>query len=699
MALSENHVSENKSILINREISWLKFNDRVLAQVSDQRHPLLERARFLSITQKNLDEWFMVRLASIHQMAQLHLQTREPTGLLPTEELDLISAAAGGQLKKQHSLYTRSLVPMLAKNGISILDIDDLSTDQFGWLKEYFDQEIEPILTPMADDGTRPFPFLANDSLNLAIRLIKNSKKSDKKEHFAFIQVPKNLQRVIELPVGQGQVFVLIEDVIRHFVGSLFNGYEIREVTAFHILRDMELSIAEEDTPNLLNEVRSQLKKRERGQVIRLVAEKGMSKKTERRLEKVLPLNRRRVYRVTNPVDPAFLDYLTKRVNRPELFYHSFRSKADPDLLGPKIFDQISQGDILLQHPYDDFAPVLNLIKQAANDPQTVAIKMTLYRVSKDSPIVAALAQAANAGKQVTVLLEVKARFDEQNNVFWAEALEKQGVHVIYGLLNLKVHSKMTLIVRRQADGIHRYIHVGTGNYNEVTARMYTDLSLFSADDDLADDLSQIFNYLTGYSRPEHLKRAFISPNGIADGLIELIDAEALAAESQKNSGIWMKANSLNDTRIIDHLVRAGKSGVPIHLLIRGIETLRPGIKGETNNIKVHSIVGRFLEHSRIYRFANAGDPLTFISSADLMPRNLYRRVELMVPILQKDCKDKVAEIFETMWVDTINMWKMRSDGSYVRHSKKKRRVDSQALFVDHDYVSDRFAEKFIGDN
>lgn len=696
MLLNDN---DNSKYLINREVSWIKFNDRVLAQANDQRHPLLERARFLSITQKNLDEWFMVRLASIHQMAQLHLQTREPTGLTPPEELDVISAAAGAQLRKQHSLYARSLVPMLAKDNINILEISELESSQFDWLAKYFKQEIFPILTPMADDGTRPFPFLANDSLNLGIRLVATAaKKKGKTEHYAFIQVPKNLQRVIKLPVGKVQAYVLIEDVIRVFINLLFNDYSVQEVAAFHILRDMELGIAEEDSPNLLKEVQTQLKKRERGQVIRLVAEKQMSKKLERHLQKALPLNKRRIYRVSGPVDLAFLDTLIKQVQRPELMYTPFNAKLDKTLMGSGIFKTIADHDVILQHPYDDFAPVVNLINQAADDPNTMAIKMTLYRVSDHSPIVAALGRAAEAGKQVTTLVEVKARFDEENNVHWAEELEKQGVHVIYGLPNLKVHSKMTLIIRKEAAGIKRYIHVGTGNYNDVTARLYTDISLFTANDDLADDLTQIFNYLTGYFAPENLKMAYISPNGIADRLSQLIDAEAQAQTNGKTSGIWIKANSLNDTDIIDHLISASQAGVPIHLLIRGIETLRPDIKAMTSKIKVHSIIGRFLEHSRIYRFANNGTPLTYISSADLMPRNLYRRVELLVPITDPKCESQIAEIFETMWADTVNMWKMKSDGSYLRHSKRRRRVDSQALFMGQEFVDDKFAEKFVGD-
>ncbi|EJO08519.1 polyphosphate kinase 1 [Oenococcus oeni] len=695
--LTEN---KNSKYLVNRELSWLKFNDRVLAQANDQRHPLLERARFLSITQKNLDEWFMVRLASIHQMVQLRLKSKDPTGLSPTEELDVISLAAGAQLKKQHSLYARSLVPMLAKKHINILGIDELEESQYDWLEKYFQQEILPILTPMADDGTRPFLFLSNDSLNLGIRIVANptKKKKSKTENYAFIQVPKNLQRVIKLPIGVGQTYVLIEDVIREYINLLFQGYKIQEVTAFHLLRDMELSIAEEDSPNLLKEVQTQLKKRERGQVIRLVAEKKMSKKLEKHLQKALPLNKRRIYRVSGPVDLAFLDTLIKQVQIPELIYQPFQPRTELSLMGKGIFKTIADHDVLLQHPYDDYGPVVNLINQAADDDQTMAIKMTLYRVSDHSPIVAALGRAAEAGKQVTTLVEVKARFDEENNVHWAEELEKQGVHVIYGLPNLKVHAKMTLIIRKESSGIKRYMHVGTGNYNEVTARLYTDISLFTSNDLLADDLAQVFNYLTGYFAPKNLKIAHISPNGIADHLEKLIDAESEAELKGQISGIWIKANSLNDTNIIEHLIYASQTGVPIHLLIRGIETLKPEIKSVTNKIKVHSIVGRFLEHSRIYRFANNGNPLTYISSADLMPRNLYRRVELLVPIVDPKCESELAEIFETMWADTVNMWKMKSDGSYARHSKRRRRVDSQALFMEQEFVADRFAEKFVGD-
>ena len=533
----------------------------------------------------------------------------------------------------------------------------------------------------MAVDSTRPFPFLANDTLNIGVRLKKSGEKSEK--YLAFLQVPETFTRVIALP--EEQQAILLEDVVQMFLAALFPGYTIKESMVFHILRDMELDVADdEDTPNILQEVQSKLQERERGRIIRVILSSTASKAFTAKLVKLLHVDEQRVYAVNGPIDLTFLNVWLKNNVNAQLKFLPFKGFNNPDLAPSRIFESIRAKDYLLHHPYDSFQSVLSFIQTAAQDDQVLAIKMTLYRVSGKSPIIKALGLAAQRGKQVTVLVEIKARFDEENNVHWARELEKQGVHVVYGLRGLKTHAKVTLIVRREEGDIRRYIHLGTGNYNDVTANFYTDLGLLTSDAELGADVASIFNILTGYSDPGYFHQLHMSPDGIREFIYEQIDREIANAKAGKPAGIKMKFNSLSDERMVKHLYEASHAGVPIHLIVRGITILKVGISDVSETISVHSIVGRFLEHSRIYSFENDGNPKVYLSSADLMTRNLDRRVELLFPLKDDKLRDKVLEIFETMWQDNVKTRVLQADGQYEKKDRRGvARLNAQETFIE----------------
>ncbi len=665
---------------VNREISWLAFNDRVLEEARDVQNPLFERANFLAITQKNMDEWFMVRVASLQQQVMIGHDRVDAAGLTPTKQLDEISKVAGEQIKKQYQVLTRSLLPALRREGFEILHADDLTANQIQFLKRFFDQELLPVLTPMAIDTTRPFPFLANDTLNIGVRLKKSEDKLEK--YIAVLQVPETSGRVIALP--EKNQYILIEDIVQLFLPSLFPGYVIRESTVFHVIRDMELDIADdEDTPNILQDVQSKLQERERGRVIRVIFSRTTSSSLRIKLIKLLHVDESRAYMVNGPIDLTFLNVWLKFIHAPDLKFPPFKGYNNPNLAPDKLFNSIKHQDYLLHHPYDSFKPVIEFIQTAAKDDQVLAIKMTLYRVSGKSPIVKALGEAAQRGKQVTVLVEIKARFDEENNVHWARELERQGVHVVYGLRGLKTHAKVVLVVRREDDTIRRYVHLGTGNYNDVTANFYTDLGLLTSDSELGADVASIFNILTGYSDPGYFHQLHMSPDGIREFIYEQIDNEIANAKAGKAAGIKMKFNSLSDERMIRHLYQASQAGVKVSLIIRGITMLKVGIPEVSETIEVHSIVGRFLEHSRIYSFENDGNPKVYLSSADLMTRNLDRRVELLFPLKNDRLRDKVLSIFQTMWHDNVKTRVLQQNGSF---EKKDRRgvmaLDAQEMFT-----------------
>lgn len=666
---------------VNREISWLAFNDRVLEEARDTANPLFERANFLAITQKNMDEWFMVRVASLQQQVMLGHDKVDAAGLTPKQQLDDVSAIAGQQIRDQYQVLTRSLLPALKREGLTLLKPEQLSKTQHNFLKHFFEQEILPVLTPMAVDSTRPFPFLANDTLNIGVRLKKSGEKSEK--YLAFLQVPETFTRVIALP--EEQQAILLEDVVQMFLAALFPGYTIKESMVFHILRDMELDVADdEDTPNILQEVQSKLQERERGRIIRVILSSTASKAFTAKLVKLLHVDEQRVYAVNGPIDLTFLNEWLKNNVNAQLKFLPFKGFNNPDLAPSRIFESIRAKDYLLHHPYDSFQSVLSFIQTAAQDDQVLAIKMTLYRVSGKSPIIKALGLAAQRGKQVTVLVEIKARFDEENNVHWARELEKQGVHVVYGLRGLKTHAKVTLIVRREEGDIRRYIHLGTGNYNDVTANFYTDLGLLTSDAELGADVASIFNILTGYSDPGYFHQLHMSPDGIREFIYEQIDREIANAKAGKPAGIKMKFNSLSDERMVKHLYEASHAGVPIHLIVRGITILKVGISDVSETISVHSIVGRFLEHSRIYSFENDGNPKVYLSSADLMTRNLDRRVELLFPLKDDKLRDKVLEIFETMWQDNVKTRVLQADGQYEKKDRRGvARLNAQETFIE----------------
>lgn len=666
---------------VNREISWLAFNDRVLEEARDTANPLFERANFLAITQKNMDEWFMVRVASLQQQVMLGHDKVDAAGLTPKQQLDDVSAIAGQQIRDQYQVLTRSLLPALKREGLTLLKPEQLSKTQHNFLKHFFEQEILPVLTPMAVDSTRPFPFLANDTLNIGVRLKKSGEKSEK--YLAFLQVPETFTRVIALP--EEQQAILLEDVVQMFLAALFPGYTIKESMVFHILRDMELDVADdEDTPNILQEVQSKLQERERGRIIRVILSSTASKAFTAKLVKLLHVDEQRVYAVNGPIDLTFLNVWLKNNVNAQLKFLPFKGFNNPDLAPSRIFESIRAKDYLLHHTYDSFQSVLSFIQTAAQDDQVLAIKMTLYRVSGKSPIIKALGLAAQRGKQVTVLVEIKARFDEENNVHWARELEKQGVHVVYGLRGLKTHAKVTLIVRREEGDIRRYIHLGTGNYNDVTANFYTDLGLLTSDAELGADVASIFNILTGYSDPGYFHQLHMSPDGIREFIYEQIDREIANAKAGKPAGIKMKFNSLSDERMVKHLYAASHAGVPIHLIVRGITILKVGISDVSETISVHSIVGRFLEHSRIYSFENDGNPKVYLSSADLMTRNLDRRVELLFPLKDDKLRDKVLEIFETMWQDNVKTRVLQADGQYEKKDRRGvARLNAQETFIE----------------
>ncbi|WP_263853871.1 RNA degradosome polyphosphate kinase [Levilactobacillus cerevisiae] len=667
----------------NRELSWLDFNDRVLEEARDKANPLLERVRFLGITQSNVDEFFMVRVASLSKLAAVNYPKPDASGMTAEDQLLAVNAKAHDQVIKQYSTLNRMLIPALAAEDIHILTPAELTSQQTRFIEKYFNDEISPALTPMAVDSSRPFPFIGNNTLNIAMRLFKDGDKKDKR--FATVQVPEIFPRTVRLPGGDND-FILLEDIIKTFIGNLFIGYQVKEAANYRVIRDMDLDVAEEDTSDLLKEVEQQLKKREHGGAVRMEVEAGISQPLQNRLATSIKIADYAVYEIGGPIDLTFLSKLTKQISgHDDESYAKFTAARTPGLQhDDDVFKTIRQHDVLVHHPFDDFAAVTELIRQAACDDGVLAIKMTLYRVSANSPIIKYLGSAAQNGKQVTVLVEVKARFDEENNVHWAQQLEKMGCHVIYGLIGLKTHCKLTLIVRREPDGIRRYMHMGTGNYNDVTAHFYTDLGLMTTNTDMGIDASNIFNMLSGYSEPPYFHQLHMSPDGIRNFITAKINQEIDNAKAGQPAWIEMKMNSLSDSAMIAKLYEASHAGVKVKLIVRGICCLNVGIPELSENIEVHSIVGRFLEHSRIYAFANAGDPQLYLSSADLMTRNLNRRVELLFPILNDSLRQRAFDIFATLWHDNVKTRVLMADRTFTRVDRRGLEpLDAQETFMD----------------
>ena len=666
---------------INRELSWMDFNDRVLEEARNKDNPLLDRVNFLGITQSNVDEFFMVRVASLHKLVAAGITSTDASGMTPQKQLDEINKKEHKEVEKRYSTYSRSLLPLLESNNIYIKNVEDLNEHQYEFIRRYFYDELYPVLTPMADDTNRPFPFIANDSLNIAVRL----KDTENGSHdYATVRVPNIFKRLVKLPDAENS-FVLLENIIKEFIWQLFDGYEVKEAATFRATRDMDLDVAERDTSDFLRSVQTQLKDREHGKVVRLEIDKNMGDKLRRRLFKKLKVSENEVYEINGPIDLTFLKKMLGAVQgHDDLRYKPFKGYVDPDLeLSSDIFANIRKRDYLVQHPYDSFDTVLNFIKKAAHDDKVLAIKMTLYRVSGNSPIIKYLGQAAQAGKQVTVLVEVKARFDEQNNVHWARTLEQMGCHVIYGLKGLKTHTKITCVIRRDEDGIRRYLHLGTGNYNDVTAHFYTDMGLFTCRRDLGVDATNLFNMLSGYSKPPYFRQLRISPEHIREFINEKVDNEIAIAKAGRHAEIHMKMNSLSDPEIIAKLYQASHAGVKIHLIVRGICCLRTDIPGISDNIEVHSIVGRLLEHSRIYYFYNDGHDEIYLSSADMMKRNLNRRVETLFPVLQPDLKQRAIDIYNKMWEDNVKGRILHNDTYTMIDRRGKEAVNCQEFFIE----------------
>ncbi|WP_407366036.1 RNA degradosome polyphosphate kinase [Limosilactobacillus oris] len=673
---------------VNRELSWIDFNGRVLGEATDVSNPLLERANFLGITQSNVDEFFMVRVASLHKLAAANVTTTDASGLTPEEQLNAVNRKEHRMVQERYEIYNQQIIPQLAKEQIDILHIKDLDQKQYEFIRRYFNDELMPVLTPMADDSSRPFPFISNSSLNIAISLrrdptaqqpgkhetLEGDQEVNKKQNephddrqeaeikFATVRVPEIYKRLVRLP-GENN-FILIDELVKEFLSLLFPGYQILATATYRVMRDMDLDVAEEDTSDLLRAVKHQLREREHGQVMRLEVEDTIDEWLEDQLIDNLHVSERSIYRVDGPVDLTFLKKLSGMVDgHADLRFKPFKPYLNPQLdMEHNIFKAIRQKDYLVQHPYDNFDAVVNFIHQAATDPAVLAIKMTLYRVSCNSPIIKYLGMAAQQGKQVTVLVEVKARFDEQNNVRWAQRLEQMGCHVIYGLVGLKTHCKVALVIRRDEDGLRRYMHLGTGNYNDVTAHFYTDMGLFTCAHELGVDMTNLFNMLSGFARPPYFYQLRVSPDGIRNFINQKIDDQIAVAKSGNPALIRMKMNSLSDKQIIAHLYDAAANGVKVQLLVRGITCLRNDLPELHGNIEVHSIVGRFLEHSRIYYFESNGHEEIYLASADMMTRNLNRRVEELYPVTQADTKARAIQIFDIMWRDNVKTRVLEGD-------------------------------------
>ena len=674
----------NPKYYTNRELSWILFNTRVLNEARDESIPLFERLKFLSITASNLDEFFMIRVASLKDMVSVHYDKPDIAGMTPQEQLEALDKATHDLVNMQYSTYTRSLLPLLEKNGLHVIQAhEDLTKAEGDYVDRYFKDSVYPVLTPMAVDSSRPFPLIRNKSLNIGA-LVK--KKGENKEmEFATVQVPSVLPRIVELPSGNDgkRKVILLEEIIEKNIEKLFLNYDIVCVHPFRIMRNADLTIEEDEAADLLKEIEKQLKKRQWGQAIRLEVEADIDKKLLKFIEKELKIKEEDIYRIAGPLDLTFLMKMYGMEGFDHLKKPGYIPQPVPEMEGEgSIFEKIQKGDILLYHPYQTFNPVVEFIKQAAKDPQVLAIKQTLYRVSGNSPIIAALAQAAENGKQVSVLVELKARFDEENNIVWAKMLEKAGCHVIYGLVGLKTHSKITLVVRREEDGIARYVHLGTGNYNDATAKLYTDTGLLTCSESIGEDATAVFNMLSGYSEPLSWNKLSLAPLWLKDKFLSLIQRETEYARRGRKAKMIAKVNSLCDRDIIAALYEASSAGVKIHLIVRGICCLRVGIPGVSENIKVRSIVGNFLEHSRIFYFENDGEPEIYMGSADWMPRNLERRVEILFPVEKEELKQRVIHILDLQLKDTVKANVLTKDNVYEKVDKRgKEHLDSQEEF------------------
>ena len=689
MAKTEINDYSSHKYFENREISWLKFNERVLSEAEDDDNPLFERLKFLSISASNLDEFIMVRIASLINMLHSGYDGKDIAGLTTQNQLRLLGVKVHDFMEKQYSVYNQKLLPLLLENGLKIVEhFEDLNEEEALFVDKFFETEVYPVLTPMAVDSSRPFPLIRNKTLNIGALI---DKKNDEKEElvFATVQVPSVLPRIVELPhVYDGPYkVILLEEIIEKNLSKLFLNYDIVCSYPFRIMRNADFSLDEDEADDLLLEIERQIRKRQWGEVTRLEIEKGMDKRLLEVLCKSLEIREGSVFSINGPLDLTFLMKMYSMPGYEGLKEHSYISGQQYPLLpsGCDIFNRIREKDMLLFHPYQTFEPIIYFVQTAAKDPQVLAIKQTLYRVSGNSPIIAALAQAAENGKQVTVLVELKARFDEENNIIWAKRLEQAGCHVIYGLVGLKTHSKITLVVRKEEDGIRRYVHLGTGNYNDSTAKLYTDVGFLTAEEAIGEDATAVFNMLSGYSEPVNWNRLSLAPLWLKDKFLELINREKEHALVGEKAKIIAKMNSVCDPDIIKALYQAAAAGVKIDLIVRGICCIKLDVPGIKNNLRVRSIVGNFLEHARIFYFENAGKSEVYCSSADWMPRNLERRVEILFPVSDETSKEKLIKILKTQLADNQKAHLLTSDGKYVRvkdiENGSEEEINSQLEF------------------
>jgi polyphosphate kinase len=665
-------------LFLNRELSWLEFNGRVLEEAMDPTTPLLDRLKFAIIVAGNLDEFFMVRVAALKHSVEEGDATPDLAGLRPRQQLLLVSERAHDMVDRLGETLTGEILPALGEKGIRVVGLTGLEEQQRAFLRRYFNAELLPALTPLAIDVSRPFPKLSNLSLNLAVLLAPPDQPPGETEavpaspRLAVVQVPSGLRRLVRPVGGDGNTYVLLEEIIRAELPTLFPGQTILESAAFRIARDAEMELDEEGGRDYLEAIEEELRKRRMGKVVRLEVESGVGDTLLGILIQRLEIEVPDVYAMKSPLDIRAFQPL---VELPALEHLRDAPIKPLPVLEPEdqldIFGRLSRGDVLLHHPYESFDPVVALVTAAAKDPDVLAIKQTLYRTSGDSPVVQALAQAAENGKQVTVIVELMARFDEQSNIRWARSLEEAGAHVIYGIRGYKTHAKMCLVVRRGPQGIERYVHMGTGNYNEKTARVYTDFGLMTADRVIGEDASAFFNSLTGYSDPPRLKKLAMAPTTLRDRIVKLIERERRRALEGQAAEIRAKMNSLVDEEIIRALYEASKAGVRIRLNVRGICCLRPGAKGVSETIEVVSIVDRFLEHSRVFHFRNGGDEEVYLSSADWMPRNLDRRIELLFPVAP-DVRKKVLDTLDAMFQDNVKSRRLLPDGTFKRRRPGK---------------------------
>ena len=685
-------LAENPSLYINRELSWIRFNRHVLDEALDTSHPLLERVKFLAIFANNLDEFFMIRVSGLQRQLSKGVLKAPPDGMTPARQLDAIHQMLLPDLVTQNECWHKELLPQMVHAGIHLHSYRDLTPQQKTAMDTFFADEIFPVLTPLAFDSSHPFPFISNLSLNLAIIV----RDQNKKDFFARVKVPTNLfSRLVRLPKPDGTVgnddqevhLIFLEEIIAANVSMLFSGLEVIATFPFRITRDADLEIEVDEASDLLTTVEEIMEQRARGKPVRIEIDCSMQDGICHMLEKKLGVTAGMIYRVSHPVGMADLMQLMS-LDRPDLKDVPFQPSIPAELSeGRDIFAAIRHHDILLYQPYDSFTPVVNFIRQAAHDPDVLAIKITLYRVGPNSPIVNALMEARENGKAVAALIELKARFDEENNIGWARALEREGVHVVYGVVGLKVHAKLCMVVRREKSGIRRYMHLGTGNYNSSTSRIYTDFGLLTCDKLIGDDVSHLFNFLTGYARIESYHKLLVAPITMRRKMLELIAREVTRQNGHGDGHLIFKMNALVDPECITALYEASRAGVKIELQVRGICCLRPKVPGFSENITVTTIVGRFLEHARIYYFRNGGNEEVYLGSADLMPRNLDKRVEILFPLLDPAIRTAITgSILPVQFNDNVKIRTLNSDGAYSRFDSVTAReiVNAQGWLVEH---------------